>query len=88
MAQHACRGRDDVSHADTSVSAPRAAHVPEPALDERGDAPEQTQALIYPCMEQSCRKWKKQSSIPQSKKSCLYHCSLSSKHMIVIPPLC
>lgn len=88
MAQHACQGRDVVSHADTSVNAPRAVHIPEPALDERGDAPEQTRPLIFSCMEQSCRKWKNQSKYPSEQKSCLYHCSFSSKHMIVIPPLC
>lgn len=33
MAQDACWSRDALSHVNTSVSAPRAAHVPEPALD-------------------------------------------------------
>lgn len=38
---------------------PRAAHMPEPASDEGGDAPEQTQPLVYPCAEQSWRKMEK-----------------------------
>lgn len=59
MAQDVCRGRDAVSRADTSVSAPSAAHMPEPASDEGGAAPEQTQPLIYSCTEQSWKKVEK-----------------------------
>lgn len=42
MVQDMCWGRDAIECADTSASAPRVAHVLEPALDEGGVAPEQT----------------------------------------------
>lgn len=59
MEQDECWSRDALSCVDTSISAPWAAHMPEPVLDEGGDAPEQTCLLIYACTEQSWRKVEK-----------------------------